>query len=249
MTKKYIHIFIYAMLAGFILLHIGNSTTKAKSDTDIVKMIRILQAQKNVQIKDWSVFAREIDHEINSRTLFGKRVRELKALYPDFHWQETKNDSSLSAWGTRKNAQNGTLETIKIMLTLTKPGSTAYMLYDIRGNEWSQETAPFLKGNFYDKLDDIFRGKPSIFTCIQGEVSDKMVKVLSTYVNEMVKAFHATEIESIKEDSFVSISAHSTMFESYLTEEKMNLQVAMRTVGMGGKTAFVVGTPIITTEY
>ncbi|MBM7690702.1 hypothetical protein JOC77_000105 [Peribacillus deserti] len=249
MTKKYIHILIYVSLAGFIYLLSGNTTTIAKNDIDIAKMIRVLESHQEMQIKEWSVFARGIDEQTNTIDQYDQKVKDFKKLYPEFDWQQAENDNSLTASGTRKNQQTGTLETIKIMMTLTKSTPTTYILYEVRGNKWTKDSLIYIKKDFFGKTNDIFRENPSIFTCIKGEINDKIGKVLSFYVKEMVEEFNAHEIESIKEENFISVSAHSTQFDSYLTKEQMNLQLAMRKEGLGGKTTFVVGTPIITFEY
>ena len=49
----------------------------------------------------------------------------------------------------------------------------------------------------------------------------------------------------------MSVSAYSPLFSDSIENKKdnMNLQIGIRSEGMGGKTAIVVGTPIITIEY
>ncbi|WP_180955096.1 YwmB family TATA-box binding protein [Peribacillus deserti] len=249
MSKKYIHILIYAALAGFIYLFSGNTTTIAKNGTDLERIVKVLQSHDEMEIKEWSVFARGIDEETNTTDQYYKKVHDFKKKYAEFDWKQAENDNSLTAAGTRKNKQTGTLETIKIMMTLTKSNPTTYILYETKGTQWTEDNLLYIKWDFLLRTNDIFRENPSIFTCIKGEINDKIGKVLSFYVNEMVDEFLAHEIESIKEENFVSVSAHSTEFNSFLMKDQMNLQLAMRKEGLGGKTTFVVGTPIITFEY
>ena len=101
------------------------------------------------------------------------------------------------------------------------------------------------------KISDIFRGKPTIFSCIKGEFSDKMNETLPYKVNHLLNAFQAKKVEALEEDDFISTSAYTPLFEERIdnSEKEMNVQIGLRTQDMGGKTTFVVGTPIITIEY
>ncbi|HWO98815.1 MAG TPA: YwmB family TATA-box binding protein, partial [Bacillus sp. (in: firmicutes)] len=70
-------------------------------------------------------------------------------------------------------------------------------------------------------------------------------------VRQLLNEFRAEPRESLVEESFVSMSAYTEMWEEALPTEqhRMNLQIGMRKMGMGGETTLVVGTPIITSEY
>lgn len=78
-----------------------------------------------------------------------------------------------------------------------------------------------------------------------------MESVLSLQVKQLLTAFNAQQIESLMEESFVSVSAYTGLWEEALSsqQQEMNLQIALRKTGMGGQTTLVVGTPIITSEY
>ena len=78
-----------------------------------------------------------------------------------------------------------------------------------------------------------------------------MNKSVSEHVNPLLQAFQAQEIESLKEDSFISTTAYSPLFGETIQTmtDEMNLQLGVRKQGLGGKTTIVVGTPIITVEY
>jgi hypothetical protein len=78
-----------------------------------------------------------------------------------------------------------------------------------------------------------------------------MNEALPYYVSNLLDAFNAKEIEALKEESFISTSAYTPMFAERIetNKEAMNLQLAIRTEGLGGKTNIIVGTPIITIEY
>lgn len=84
---------------------------------------------------------------------------------------------------------------------------------------------------------------------IQGnlEHSTDTIKV----AHNVVKQFHAKEIEGMETDQTVSISAYSSVFsESVQTKGgKMNLQVAAHRDVKDGKLIVTIGSPIITVEY
>ncbi|MEW8972031.1 MAG: YwmB family TATA-box binding protein, partial [Mesobacillus sp.] len=66
-----------------------------------------------------------------------------------------------------------------------------------------------------------------------------------------LKAFQAEEVEGAEEESFISTSAVSPLFDKSLSNDhEMNMQLGLRkTDRLGAKTTLVVGTPIITIEY
>lgn len=79
-----------------------------------------------------------------------------------------------------------------------------------------------------------------------------MVVDLYSQANELVRAFSGVSVEELKEETFVSLSAYTELWEQAIYtghQHKMNLQVALRTEGLGSKTTVTIGTPIITSEY
>jgi hypothetical protein len=78
-----------------------------------------------------------------------------------------------------------------------------------------------------------------------------MESTLSSRINGLLAAFKADEIESIRENNFISVSAISPLFAETLkrNHDNMNLQLAVRSQGLGSDTTLVIGTPIITIEY
>jgi hypothetical protein len=86
---------------------------------------------------------------------------------------------------------------------------------------------------------------------MKGTVGDKMDTALPKTANHLLSVFKAKEIEALKEETFMSVSANSPMFKGSIDDQRdnMNLQIGIRSEGLGGKTTIVVGTPIITIEY
>ena len=76
-----------------------------------------------------------------------------------------------------------------------------------------------------------------------------MNSVFAIEMERLLNLFKAREVEGVQEKNFSSISAHSTLFTQTITNEEINVQVGLRRDGLGSKTSFVIGTPIITFEY
>jgi hypothetical protein len=78
-----------------------------------------------------------------------------------------------------------------------------------------------------------------------------MNTTLPLTVNHLLTVFQAKEIESLAEKNFISTSANSALFMNTIKsrDKDINLQIGLRTNGLGSKTTLVIGTPIITIEY
>lgn len=76
----------YIVFLGLMVILIGNSTIVAESKPDIVKLVGLLQKDKDLDIEDWSVLTREINKEITTKREFESEVAALKRKYPQFQW-------------------------------------------------------------------------------------------------------------------------------------------------------------------
>lgn len=239
----------YIVFLGLMVILIGNSTIVAESKPDIVKMVGLLQEDKDLDIGDWSVLTREINKEITTKQEFESEVTALKRKYPQFQWYRKDDASGWKAEALTYNVDSGLTESIKIMTTEEKFDKVTYVIYEVKGKKWKKANNAFFTATFQNRVNDLFIGTPSIFSCIKGSINDNMDSVLNSKTEDLLDMFQAREIESVHETNFTSISAHSTLFKQPLTKEKLNLQFGLRTEGLGDRTNFVVGTPIITFEY
>lgn len=227
-------------IIGFIVLQAGNKTTVADADHEIKTLASVLQ-DENILITGWSVYARETLEEENVEDL----VKELKVQLPDWTWSHRNGE--LTAVSNSSEIQ----EKIKIVSTDTNGPIHTYVMYEVRGQHWNKNTETFLNKNLPGTLFDIFRGNATTFSCIEGEINDKIKSALPVYKTKLLKAFQAEEVEGLEEDSFISTSAVSPLFDNSLSNDhEMNMQLGLRkTDRLGAKTTLVVGTPIITIEY
>ncbi|WP_226679118.1 YwmB family TATA-box binding protein [Mesobacillus jeotgali] len=227
-------------IIGFIVLQAGNKTTVADADHEIKTLAAVLQ-DENILITGWSIYARETLEEENVEDL----VKELMVQLPDWTW--TQRNGELTAVSNSSEMQ----EKIKIVSTDTNGPIHTYVMYEVRGQYWNKNTETFLNKNLPGRIFDIFRGNATTFSCIEGVINDKIKSALPVYKTKLLKAFQAEEVEGLEEDSFISTSAVSPLFDNSLSNDhEMNMQLGLRkTDRLGAKTTLVVGTPIITIEY
>jgi hypothetical protein len=239
----------YILLIGFMGFMFGNSTIVAKNKADILTMIELIQHDRNVKLEDWSVYAREKNTEIRNEDDFDKAIQKMSKAFPHFQWKIEKNDHEWKALSEYTNPGTGLVESINLLATSKKTEPVSYIIYEVKGQSWEKRYSTFFGSTFKNRINDIFRGNPTIFSCVKGVFNDNIEKVLTTESARLLDLFRAQEIESLDESNFISVSARTDLFDQSLTKEQLNLQIALRTEGLGGKTTFVVGTPIITFEY
>ena len=242
-------------IISLILVVMGNQRTEAnggfsEKDIDLMKIGSIFQAE-NILLDEWTFYAREHLDSMKSEQEIKDYAKKLQAKFPDWKWSE-KNTSQKWEVTAVSPTSNHHKEMLQIMATHTKQPVNAYIVYSISGKEWnSAAKAFFTTSQFKNRLTDIFRGKPTIFSCMKGTVGDKMYEALPKTANHLLSVFNAKEIEALKEETFMSVSANSPLFTGSIENQRdnMNLQIGIRSEGLGAETTIVVGTPIITIEY
>jgi hypothetical protein len=253
--KKSVILLVILGLVGFVFLQFGNKTIIAsvgdndKNRNELMTIASVL-GEEQVAIEEWAVHSREHLTTFTKIEDVEQFQTKLMKEFPTWDW--TIHQDKKGQWeAIATNTSNDYKETIKLMATLTNDQLHSYLIYEVKGTYWNKQTDDFFGEKWNSRISNIFRGKPTNFSCMKADISDKIVKSLTNTTNDWLKAFDAKEIESLHESEFVSISASSPLFaESIQTKnESMNLQLAIRSNGLGAKTTLVVGTPIITIEY
>lgn len=233
-------------IVGFVMLEHGNRTIVADSAPELIKLAAVLEAEDSL-LKEWTVYSREIIEESDSPGELEKYAERLQDKFPGWEWSFSSSSGKWEAAAVSPASGYGR-EYLQIISTRTPHKANAYIIYKVAGGEWNEESAAFFtRGGFKDRLHDIFRGEPPIFSCITGIFDDRMDKALSQKASSIMKRLNANETEAIREKDFISISAFSPMFTDTF-ENGMNVQIAVRSTG-GKYAAVTVGTPIITIEY
>ncbi|MFP7298633.1 YwmB family TATA-box binding protein [Neobacillus niacini] len=234
------------MIVGLIAVF-GSRMTEASGGLELVKIADAFQTE-DILLEEWSFYAREHLVDLSTEKEVQEYVKELQHKFPDWDWSESGASDKWEVTAVSPTSKHHK-EMLQIMATHTKQPIDAYIVYRVSGNEWNKEMESFFTENqFKNRLSDIFRGNPTVFSGMKGSISDKIDKAVPTIASDLMEIFKAKEIEALKEDNFMSVSAASPMFSNSITED-MNLQIGIRSEGLGGKTTIVVGTPIITIEY
>jgi hypothetical protein len=253
--KRTVVLLAVLSIVGFVFLQFGNRTIIAsmgdndQNRNELMTIASVLEAEQ-VSIQEWAIHSREHLTSFTNQEDVQQYQTKLMKDFPNWDWTIHQDNGKWEAIATQTS--NELKETIQIMATLTNDQFHAYLIYEVKGTKWNEQTTGFFQNKWNTRLSTIFRGNPTNFSCMKADISDKIVTSLSeTVVNDWLKAFQAKEIESLHESAFVSISASSPLFAETIQtkDEKMNLQLAIRSNGLGAKTTLVVGTPIITIEY
>ncbi|MEK5521314.1 MULTISPECIES: YwmB family TATA-box binding protein [Heyndrickxia] len=247
MKKSVLYLLTISIFFSLFCVTIGNRTVLANFTTDLDMLVKEIKREHG-QISEWSLYTRE-SINISSKNDWLKQVDLLKEQFPQLKWdvREEKGQWQAEGLSSKKNI----VESIKLLSTPTNNQYTSYLIYEVKGIHWNSQIALNVNKTIGVKLDALYSKKPVFFSCIKGEFSDKMDKVLLSEVSQILTSLHANEKEALKEKDFVSISAYSSEFmQSVPTKDnRMNLQIGLRKTGMGANTSFVIGTPIITIEY
>ncbi|WP_445488859.1 YwmB family TATA-box binding protein [Niallia sp. 03133] len=248
--KNNIFYMTLAILMGLAVWTFGNNTINAQKQLDLFTINDLLRNEKDIKVNEWSLNAREKLENVKTMEDAKKYQDSISKKFPSAKWKETKSRQSWQVKALLPSNENME-ESIIISTSLTTKTSQSYIIYEAKGKELKAKTNKKLQVEIQKNISSIFRGKPTIFSCIKGEFNDKINEALPYYVNHLLSTFQAKQIEALKENEFISTSAYTPIFDETIhnSKEAMNLQLGIRTQGMGGKTTIVVGTPIITIEY
>lgn len=211
-------------------------------------MARVLQ-ENGVSIQQWTIYTREYAQTIENDSAFVKKVDELKQTFPTFQWTVDKDEHVQKATGIYEHSSMQ--EKIQLVTTVANEKPQTYILYELKGFGWSEKTWKIIGNMINQKLSQLFTKQPAFFSCVKGEFNDKMKGVLLKQAYHLLHEFKAKPVEALEEETFVSISAYTGQWKNVLPTKThpMNIQLALRKTGLGGRTTVVVGTPIITIEY
>ena len=236
MMKRKNRILAYIALAIVIVVVAGNQTMQARDKLDVVTIADILEKEENLNIEEWSVFAREINNEITTKEEFENKVSALKKEFPEFHWNIAWNEADWKAEAF--HVENDVTELIRMVTTVEHNNRVTYIIYEMKGHQWESKSSSVLQRVFQHKINYIFEENPSIFSCVKGSINDNMDSVFVSETDRLLNLFKAREVEGVREENFSSISAHSTLFTQTIANEEINVQVGLRRDGLGSKDKF-----------
>jgi hypothetical protein len=221
-----------------------------KEESDLEKIGEILRAE-DILLEEWSFYAREQVTGFKGESDVKEYADALMQKFPGWEWTVTETSEKWELTAVSPTSTHHS-EELQFLATRTNQPQAAYIVYSVRGKQWNESSERFLQAaDFKNRINDIFRGKPTVFSCMKGIFSDKMDTALRVKLDQVLAGFDAKELEALKEENFMSVSAASPVFSGSLDTKKnnMNLQIGIRSEGLGAQTTIVVGTPIITIEY
>src|SRR5699024_4038171 len=188
---------------------------------------------------EWSLYAREpIEVSTNKQVI--EKANGLQKQLPEMKWSKIETNQSVKWIGQQTIAE----ETETITLIYYK-NEQSLLLYQLAGRGHTSK-------NVYNKkkLNTIFMTEPDVFSCIKGVFIEGFAEASKYTMDEIIYKLQAMEMESLREENFISISAYSPSFTHAipLEENEMNVQLALRQINEG-ETEFIIGTPILVIEY
>lgn len=239
--------FVIFSIFFLVILKNWDFPATAKEKADILEIISVLKDEE-IHITQWSLYAREKVENLQSLKEVKDYANSLKKKFPNWQWTVNEDSSHWVLAGTSPSREQK--EYIKLLASTTNTPQT-YIIYELKGSHFNKESEHFIKEQWSTTVFDIFRGNATIFSCVKGEFSDIINKTLPNSTNRLMSLFQAEKIESLEEKDFISISAYSPLFADSIknNDKEMNVQIGMRSEGLGARTTLVVGTPIITIEY
>ncbi len=255
--KEMMQYVVYGMilLGLYFGLSWSGEATDHKSTGELTKILEVMDKHE-IEVTDWTLYTREQLNSWNAEGEYQNEFRLLKEKTPEFTWEPLLHDELR---GQKKAVAERTYQDIHVTETLTyiiyphNEQLHSYLIYEVHGaNKLTDEQIERLDWILQNRLEDLFQNNTKIFTCASGNSSDKLNFGLTEQADALLADFSAQTIESLKEETFISVSAYTNIWNTFLTtnNQNMNLQVAIRgTEGLGGKTTVTIGTPIITTEY
>ncbi|WP_157796566.1 YwmB family TATA-box binding protein [Bacillus sp. FJAT-45037] len=250
------------LFLGFVFLLLGysyvQSTISYASDDHLRELESMLSWAEEEQliVQDWQLRIREGQGRVKDQDAFLQHVHNLNKLLVDWNLSNVNvadTEWSMTAtrpapWGEGEEQlhvyaydQNGSYEIIHTYAWL---GSSEDLI------EW-------------EKMNDVLNERKTMFSMQQSPVFSQVTAVRTenseygkqSLIEEarlMLSDLGATEVESLNEETFVSVSAYNNVWTDAIVTngQKMNLQLALRQEDtMGSGTTVTIGTPIITTEY
>ncbi|MFS0820566.1 YwmB family TATA-box binding protein [Bacillus sp. 1P02SD] len=224
----------FGILAGFFS---DNEATQGNDLGDIKEL-----ADKNsVEISSWMALSRSKVGQANDLKEMKHQIEQFMSNHDSYSWKSILEEDSHYVWQGKKENEHGITESIKLKAYLSGGKYEIAVTNEAIGTKLTAEQINWVSETFEDS---------KTFYSISGVLSSK--NQLSLVLGELIEDAQAKVVEQLQEDTFVSVSAYSKVFESELMtseQEKINLQVGLRADIENEEIDVTIGTPIITTEY
>lgn len=242
------HGFFLLLLMGLIYVYYSYETKATSHSEAFTKLMNIVTMDTDIQLEQWQLIAKEtIANE------FEQTVAKLQKEQSDFTWESPRYTEDVVHVEAVKYAPDEShVEKIVLHSYLHHEKPETLLTYEITGSMWNEQIKSDAVLLFSTRTTDLFSESPAVFTCITGNLNDTMNNiVLKDEARAIMHQFHADFVEEMQEETFVSLSAYTTLWHSSLltNRKKMNLQIALRQQHIDDSITVMIGTPILMTEY
>jgi hypothetical protein len=207
----------------------------------------------HIAVEEWSFLVKGETMVAADRKTYDTRLQALKNQTPQFNWGKIiETNGIIKVTAVKRTSDFQGEEKITFLAHPTNGSFHTYIMYELTGTTMlSEEERPKISKFVNDRSKKLFSGNTTVFTCIKGNINDTMNVGLHVYANGLLQEFQGREVESLKEETFVSLSAYTELWNEKIStsNQNMNIQVALRQEEIGDKTTVIIGTPILLTEY
>ena len=231
-------IIIISFIFSFYMV---SSINEKKENINELEDIYEVITKNNMTLHSWSAYSREELYVMNVTEVI-ELIDDTQKNKTDFVWSTEKieNDHHNKVVGTKNNQSLD--ERIVITSYEDRNKYKVNITYQVVGDEWNSDIMNEISSNI--------KGS-SIFYMIQGSIEDNN-KNLQDLAQDLVRDFSGEVKEGVEEDQFISVSAYNPRWDLSLPlnqNDKMNLQIGVRSVPYSDNVDVTIGTPIITVEH
>ncbi|WP_456277009.1 YwmB family TATA-box binding protein [Bacillus sp. AK128] len=219
-----------------------------ETQNPMVEMVKISK-EEEIKLDSWKIYMQE--EAINTLTteIADQEINKLKANLKDykFHKEQNENESHYKLIGKKSTGHKLMNEQAIITVYEEKESKRISLAYEITGKKWNTKTWEYLQSAYQQKLKE-----QKVFYTIYGSKTIREEIGIEKEANQLVNHFAAKTVEEIKEEHFISISAHKEDWKFKMPtrgNETFNLQVGVRENVETNKLDIAIGTPIITSGY
>ncbi|OZM56377.1 hypothetical protein CIB95_11415 [Lottiidibacillus patelloidae] len=232
----------------FFSLHTFGEHSQTEVTQTATEIIEVMN-QGDIEVDGWTLYARENAQKLHSEKEMQAWIAQKKEMLQSFTWTQLVKDSN--GFKITATKETSVIEKVTFIMYGQKEMFSTYIIYEVTGTKWNENIAEKVNEKINVRSMQLFEEFPVIFTCIKGNAGDRMMESLDDEARKLLVDLDAKTVESLTEEHFVSYSAYSNRFDTSISTDNtaMNVQLALRNEGMGGKTTVIIGTPIITIEY
>lgn len=240
---------ILSLYAHFTL----NQSDKEENQSELYPLIQTIAIlnETDAQLDHWNVIVKSERHLLTTDE-YASINEHIESVLDDFTWQDPiQQNAQIVRRATKRTPTYQLEETVTIMTHLQNNQYDTRLSYEITSPHWQEDTKNDIISHILTRTSELFHEKPRFFTCVTGKFSDTMKIVLRDEAMNIMQLFNANFVESLEEESFVSLSAYTDQWDARIStkDQSMNLQIALRNERTNEPTHVLIGTPILITEY